>query len=177
MAGPSWLIRQGVKSFLKDSGADPGLAKAGGYAASTISSLVFHDHHTHFVPDADEVVDAIDSISDSADIDVTDSFDNVAETSDYAQSSAHEAIAVPQQHFGSYDYSDSSSTDDSYSSYNSYLTSSSTIDPNGTYEVNGQTVYGSDLKEGANGYVYSNSSYGESSNSDAISKSDIKRVS
>lgn len=52
MAGPSWLLRQGVKAFALSNGADPETATALGYTASTLSSLVFHDHHTHILPDA-----------------------------------------------------------------------------------------------------------------------------
>lgn len=52
MPGPSWFIRQSVKGFARSQGLDPASTNALGYAASTLSSLVFHDHHTHFIPDA-----------------------------------------------------------------------------------------------------------------------------
>jgi hypothetical protein len=183
MPGPSWFIRQGVKDALMARGADPETAKAGGYVASTLSSLFFQDHYTHIIPDADDISNAVVSFSDATDIDVSDSLESVADTDNYAQN-VHEDVLTSQQHFGSYDMTDSSNTTDSsdtsstWSSSGSYLSSSNTIDPNAQYELpDGSYVYGSELKEGAGGNVYNSSSYGQSSSSDSISKSDIKKVS
>lgn len=90
----------------------------------------------------------------------------VADNSDHLQSASdhHEHIQNAVQHF---------SGDDAQSG--DHLTSSSYIDPNQQYVVNGQTVSGSQLKEGAGG-VYSADSFNTANPSDAISKTDIKKA-
>ncbi|MBE7385452.1 MAG: hypothetical protein F6J95_029145 [Leptolyngbya sp. SIO1E4] len=181
MPGPSWFVRQGAKELLKSIGADPGTATVGGYVASTVSSLVFHDHHTHFVPDADQVADVADSLSDSTDAidqvaDIADSPSDSTDAIDHTQN-PHGYASTPRPHFGSYDSSPDAGSD---TPDGSYLTSSSTIEPNEKYELpDGQVVYGSEIREGSGGNVYSGSSsnYGQSSTSDGVSKTNIKKAS
>ena len=160
MPGPSWFFRQAVKKVFKSAGADPGTAMVGGYVASTVSSLFFHDHHSHYVPDADQVVDSL-----------SDSTDAVGHTQNL-----YEYSATPKTHFGSYD---SSPETVSGTPSGSYLTSSSTIEPNQRYEYNGQVIYGSEMHEGSGGNVFpgSSSDRGQSSVSDGVSKANIKKVS
>jgi hypothetical protein len=71
MAGPSWVFRKVVKSIAKKAGADRSTAMVMGYLAGGLSSLIFHDHHTHFIPDLDEIGDGAELDSDF-DIDSTE---------------------------------------------------------------------------------------------------------
>lgn len=149
------------KELLKSVGAAPATATVGGFIASTVSSLVFHDHHTHFVPDADQVADSL-----------SDSTDAIEHTQNL-----HGYTSTPRPHFGSYDSSPDAGSD---TLSGSYLTSSSTIEPNEKYKLpNGQVVYGSEIREGAGGNVYSRlpSDYGQSSTSDGVSKTNIRKAS
>jgi hypothetical protein len=57
MIGPSWVVRQFVKRIAQSAGADPFTSAIVSRAAGGLSSLIFHDHHTHFLPDKDENID------------------------------------------------------------------------------------------------------------------------
>ncbi|MDB9522228.1 hypothetical protein PN480_09720 [Dolichospermum circinale CS-1225] len=74
MPGPSWIFRQFVKGIAQSAGADPITSVIISRTAGGLSSLIFHDHHTHFFPDSDEITDNIDIDTDYD----HDHFDNSA---------------------------------------------------------------------------------------------------
>ncbi|MFG6097339.1 hypothetical protein SPB21_18890 [Leptothoe sp. ISB3NOV94-8A] len=64
MSGPSYFVRLIVKGAATACGADPITANILGRTANVGSSLIFHDHHTHFHVDPDEMADAHSFVGD-----------------------------------------------------------------------------------------------------------------
>lgn len=88
MSGPSYFVRKGVSAAAQACGADPFTGAVIGRVASTASSMVFHDHHTHFHTDPDEAAAlagaAVETVSDSSDL------DDAVDVSDHLRSGTSE---------------------------------------------------------------------------------------